>query len=48
MLDVVNYDKVSFRKQRKQMKKLGVGRVNVEKMFDRSIEMIPLFKNYFS
>jgi hypothetical protein len=29
------------------MKELGVGRVNVEKMFDGSKEMIPLFKNLF-
>ena len=45
MINAVNYDKDSFKKQ---MKELGVGRVNVEKMFDGSTEMIPLFKNLFN
>lgn len=45
MMNVVNYDKDSFKKQ---MKALGVGRVNVEKMFDKNIDMVPLFKNLFN
>ena len=44
MINVVNYDKDSLKK----MKELGVSRVNVEKMFDKSTEMIPLFKNLFN
>ena len=45
MINVVNYDKDSFKKQ---IKELGVGRVNVEKMFNGSKEMVPLFKNLFN
>lgn len=45
MINVVHYDMDSFKKQ---MKELGVGRVNLEKIFERSKEMIPLFKNLYS
>ncbi len=43
--DVVNFDNDSFERQ---MKELGISRVNVKKMFDGSTEMIPLFKNLFN
>ena len=41
MMNVVNYDKDSFKKQ---MKELGVGQVNIEKMFNGSTEMVGRFK----
>jgi len=41
-MDIVNFNNDSFKRQ---MKGLGVGRVNTKKMLDGSTDMIPLFKN---
>ena len=38
--NVVNFHKDSFKRQ---IKELGIGWVNVEKMFNGSTEIIPLF-----